>query len=227
MHLKPLSIISSQLRRKLNLSLIHCFGSGGQSAPIRWTVRDLATWPTTVHLGHIEFTATSPYPRTVRASLADGPLAHLRCVSRAQSLGATSHPRLHPSARPSITWEPSPSSLSLSLIHSPHLLSQAPSHGGAPPSSPPLKPLHLAGAPPEDAGERRLRTAPPRSPLLPWGGASPTSFFLYFILFLKPKQGGRPRATPSLPRRLEALTSDPLDAGECFPSPIHPHCPRI
>ena len=115
MHLKALSIISLQLRRELNLRLIHCFGSGGQSAPIRQTVRDLAPWLTTVHLGHIEFTATSPYPRTVRASLADGPLAHLRCVSRAQSLGATSHPRPHPSARPSITWEPSPSSLSPSF----------------------------------------------------------------------------------------------------------------
>ena len=105
---------------------------------------------------------------------------------------------LPPRPTPDPTRQPDPPSpgsllpaLSLSLIHSPHLLSQAPSHGGAPPSSPPLKPLHLAGAPPEDAGERRLRIAPPRSPLLPWGGASPTSFFLYFILFLKPKQGGR------------------------------------
>jgi len=198
-HLKALSIISSQLRRELNLRLIHCFGSGGKSAPIRRTVCDLATWPTTVHLEHIEFTATSPYPRTVRASLVDGLPVHLWCVSCAES-------RHHvlPSGP---TRQPDPSSpgnhlpaLSLSLIHSPHLLSQAPSHGGAPQSSPPLKSLHLAGAPPEDVGERRRRTTSPRSPLLPWGGASPTSFFLYFILFLKPKQGGRPRATPSLPR---------------------------
>src|SRR6185437_14251891 len=36
------------------------------------------------------------------------------------------------------------------------------------------------------------------------------------------KQGGRPRATPSLPRRLEALAGILLDAGECFSSPIHP-----
>ena len=37
-----------------------------------------------------------------------------------------------------------------------------------------------------------------------------------------PKQGRRPRATPSLPRQLEALAGILLDAGECFPSPIHP-----
>ena len=36
-----------------------------------------------------------------------------------------------------------------------------------------------------------------------------------------PKQRRRPRATPRLPRRLEALAGILLDAGECFPSPIH------
>ena len=155
MHLKALSIISSRLRRELNLRLIHCFGSGGQSAIIRLTVCDLATWPTTVHLGHIEFTATSPYPRTVRASLADGPLAHLRCVSRAQSLVATSHPRPHPSARPSITWEPSPSSLSL-----PHSLPSPSLSSSKPWRSSPIFPTIEAPPPRRSTTGERRRTTP-------------------------------------------------------------------
>ena len=63
--------------------------------------------------------------------------------------------------------------------------------------SPPLKPLHLTGASPEDAEERHRRAAPPRSPLLPWGGASPTSFFFYFIPSLKLQAR---KTTPSFPK---------------------------
>src|SRR6185436_20828601 len=116
-------------------------------------------------------------------------------VMRAES-GRHVSPRPHASAMPPLP----PEHPVLSLphpIHSPHLLSQAPSHGGAPPSSPPLKPLHLAGVPPEDAGERR-RLAPPRLHLLPWGGASPTSSSSTSSSPSSLKQGGRPRATPSL-----------------------------
>ena len=226
MHLKALSIISSQLKRELNLRLIHCFGSGGKSAPIRRTVCDLATWPTTVHLGHIEFTAMSPYPRTVRASLVDGPLAHLRCVSRAQSLVATSHPRPHPSARPSITWEPSPSSLS--LIHSPHLLSQAPSHGGAPPSSPTFE------APPP----RRSTTGGRRRTTLT---SCTTPIFIFFLGEELPQRVPLPlhlllqaSSKEDDPELLQAFPDDlkPLPVSYSTPMSVSPprsipHCPRI
>ena len=41
------------------------------------------------------------------------------------------------------------------------------------------------------------------------------------------KQGRRPRASPSPPCRLGALAGILLDAGECTPSLIRPHCLRF
>ena len=152
MHLKALSIISSQLKRELNLRLINCFCSGGQS---RQTVRDLATWTTTVHLEHIEFTATSPYPRTVRASLADGPPVHLWCMSCAQSLGAMSYPRA-PLVSPTPLHLGTISQPSLSPSHSPQtLLSLAKPWRSSPSSSLAIEALSRRSI----AGERQETTA--------------------------------------------------------------------
>ena len=180
MHLKALSIISSQLRRKLNLRLIHCFGSGGQSAPIRRTVRDLATWPTTVHLGHIEFTATSPYPQTVHASLADGPPVHLWCVSSTQSLGATSHPRV-PLVSPTPLHLGTISQPSLSPSHSPQtLLSLAKPWRSSPSSSLSIEALPHRSITGERQGTTPTSyTAPISSSSL--GRSFPNKFFFYSI----------------------------------------------
>ena len=129
--------------------------------------------------------------------------------------------RPHLSAR-SLSHQSTPCSLSLSPTL-PKPLSLQPSHGGA--SLPPL-PLktYLAGAPPEnDAGELH------RPDLLFFLGeelpqqassssSSPSS---------SSKQGGRPRASPSLPRHLGALVGTLLIAGECTPFLIRTHCPRI
>src|SRR6185437_14251890 len=101
---------------------------------------------------------------------------------RAES-GRHVSPRPHASATPPLP----PEHPVLSLphpIHSPHLLSQAPSHGGASPSSPPLKPLHLTGAPPEDAGERRRLAAPPRSSSSSLGRSFPQRVLLPLHLLL-------------------------------------------
>lgn len=172
---------------------------------------DFATWPTTVHLGLIDFTATSPHPRTVRDSLADGPLVHLRCVSCAQSLGATSHPRAHSSAR--TLHLPSTPLLSLSLAK--------------PWRSSPSSTLTIE-APPRRSTTGGHRRTTPTSCTTPISSSSlgrsfpPTSSSSTPSPPSSPKQGRRPRATPSLPRRLEAIAGILLDAGECFSSPIHP-----
>jgi len=183
-HLKALSIISSQLRRELNLRLIHYFGSGEQSTPIRRTVRDLATRPTTVHLGHIEFTATSPYPRIVRASLADGPPVHLWCVSCAQSLGATSHPRA-PLVSPTPLHLGTISQPSLSPSHSPQtLLSLAKPWRSSPSSSLAIEALPRRSITRERQGTMPASyTAPISSSSL--GRSFPNKFFFYSISSLK------------------------------------------
>ena len=113
-------------------------------------------------------------------------------VMRAES-GRHVSPRPHASATPPLPPEHPVLSLP-HLIHSTHILSQAPSHGGAPPSSPPLKPLHLAGALPEDAGERRRLAAPPRSSSSSLGRSFPNEFFFHFIFSFKPQAR---RTTPS------------------------------
>ena len=93
-------------------------------------------------------------------------------MSNSQNFDATYPTWTHTSARASPTPGHPPNSLSLTPIHSTTLsltLSlSTPSHGGASPSPPPLKPLHLTGASPEDAGDRRRRAAPPRLHLLSW-----------------------------------------------------------
>ena len=83
----------------------------------------------------------------------------------------------------------------------------------------------LAGASPEHRRRSTPTSYTTRSSLLPWGGAYPTSSSSTPSPASSPKQGRQPRATPSLPRRLEALAGILLDAGECFPSPIHPPLP--
>ena len=108
-----------------------------------------------VNLECIDFPATSPYPRTVRASLADGPLVHLRCVSRAQSLGATSHPRAHSPAR--ALHLPSTPLLTLSPSHSPQNTSLS---NSKPWRSSPIFPTIEAPPPRRSTTGGRRRTTP-------------------------------------------------------------------
>ena len=142
-----------------------------------------------VHLGLIDFTATTPHPRTVRDSLADGPLVHLWCMSCTQKLSATYPRGPHASATP--PFPPEHPVLSLPhLIHSNYSLSLTPSHGGASPSPPPLRPLLLAGASPEiDADELHH---PIFSSSL--GRSFPNEFSFYSISSFKPQAR---KTTPS------------------------------
>ena len=141
--------------------LIHYFGSGGQSAPIRRTVRGSAPWPTMVNIEHIDFPATSPYPRTVRDSLADGPLVHLWCVSCAQKFSATYPRGHHASATPPFSTR-APRALSPSS-HSLKLLSLSLSLSNPKPwRSFTLSSTIEASSPRRSiAGDRRRRTTPP------------------------------------------------------------------
>ena len=109
---------------------------------------------------------TRQRPRTVHTPLADSLLVPPRCMSNAQNLDVTYPHRPRMSARALL----SPKHLLFSLFPSPFTqtsLSLTPSHGGTPPSSPPLKPLRLAEASPDEAGVHR-RAAPPRHIILPW-----------------------------------------------------------
>ena len=194
MYFKALSIISSQLKRELNLRLIHYFGSGGQSAPIRRTVRSYVTWPTIVNLGHIS-TATSPirgrsapHSRTVRQCISGA--CHARRVwAPRPTLGP------HSSARPLFTWEPSPSPLSPS--HSPQtLLSLAKPWRSSPSSSLAIEALHHRSI----AGGRQGTT--PASYTTPISYSSLGRSFpneLFFNSISSPKPQAR-KTTPSYPK---------------------------
>ena len=161
---------------------------------------------------------SAPHSRTVRQCISGA--CHARRVwAPRPTLGP------HSSARPLFTWEPSPSPLSPS--HSPQtLLSLAKPWRSSPSSSLAIEALPRRSI----AGEHQETmltsyTAPISSSSL--GRSFPNKFFFYSISSLKLQARRRPRATPSLPRRLEALAGILLDAGECTPFPIRPHCPRI
>ena len=123
---------------------------------------------------------------------ADGPPVHLWCVSCAQSLGATSHPRAHSSAR--ALHLPSTPLLTLSPSHSPQdLLSLAKPWRSSPSSSLAIEALPRRSI----AGERQETTptsytAPISSSSL--GRSFPNKFFFYSISCFKPQAR---KTTPS------------------------------
>ena len=126
----------------------------------------------------------------------------------------------HSSARPLFTREPSPSPLSPS--HSPQtLLSLAKPWRSSPSSSLAIEALPRRRTPRNDADELH------RPDLLFFLGEELPQRVLLLLHLLPqaPSKEDDPELPPSLPRRLEALTGILLDAGECFPSPIHPQLP--
>ena len=222
-------MISSQLRIELNLRLIHYFGSGGQSAPIRRTVRGYTTWPTTVNLGHIDLPCHVTHPRTVRATLADGPLVHPRSVSWAQSPGAMSHPRPHSSARPSNTWESSPSLLShsLSLLLPQALLSLAKPWRSSPSSTLTIE------APPRRSTTGGRRRTTPTSCTTPISSSSLGRSFpqrvllLLHLLLQAPSKEDDPELLQASPDDLKPLPVSYSTPVSVSPPRSIPHCPRI
>ena len=154
---------------------------------------------------------------------------HPRSVSCAQSPGATSHPRPHSSARPSNTWESSPSLLShsLSLPLPQALLSLAKPWRNFPSSSLAIEALPRRSI----TGERQETTptsytAPISSSSL--GRSFPQRVLLLLHLLLQaPSKEDDPELLQAFPVALKPLPVSYSTPVSVSPPRSIPHCPRI
>ena len=179
-----------------------------------------------VNLECINFPATSPYPRTVRASLAGDPLVHLRCVSRAQCLGATSHP--DPTRQPD---PPSPGSL-LPALSLPHSLPSPSLSSSKPWRSSPIFPTIEAPPPRRSTAGGRRRTTPTSctTPIFIFflGEELPQRVLLPLHLLLQaPSKEDDPELLQAFPVALKPLPVSYSTLVSVSPPRSIPHCPRI
>ena len=138
----------------------------------------------------------------------------------AQSLGATSHPRPHPSARPSITWEPSPSSLSLPPTLPKHPLSLAKPWRSSPSSTLTIEALPRRSL----AGDRRRRATPPDLLFFLGEELAQRVFLLLHLLLQAPSKEDDPELLQAFPIALKPLPvyySMPVSVS---PPRSIPHC---